>query len=125
MVENAPSLNGPPNHMIRPFENWTKKCLKVKCSDFGCLVLRWLHAGQIQSLYSFQDIVVLALAYAMWCNTYDNSLNLGQIIRAKYILTLESQYILVVAQWEEVFLSPRTQPNRKIKYKRFYFIWYI
>ena len=27
-------LNGPPNHMIRPLENWTKKCLKSQMFGF-------------------------------------------------------------------------------------------
>ena len=43
--------------------------------------------------------VLLALAYATWCNTYDNSLNLGQIIRTAH------KQILIEAS-NTNFLSP-------------------
>ena len=34
---NVRYLNGPPNHVIRPFENRTKSVQRVECSDFRCM----------------------------------------------------------------------------------------
>ena len=51
MVKNIRFLNGPPNSLIRPFENRTKKSVP-KCSDFRGLVLRWLLYQTFLALWS-------------------------------------------------------------------------
>ena len=41
MVQNVQHSNGPPNHVIRSFDNWTKSVWKVKFLNFRCLVHKW------------------------------------------------------------------------------------
>ena len=47
MVQNVQYLKGPPNHMIRPFENQTKKCLKSQMFGFQVFSIQMVTVIQL------------------------------------------------------------------------------
>ena len=46
--KNVLVSNGPPNHVIRPFENRTKSVWKVQCSDFRCSSIKTISKPNFQ-----------------------------------------------------------------------------
>ena len=72
MAFNVAYLNGPPNPVIRPFENWARKSVwKVFCLGFGCSILRQqlfsshLNPGQV-SIFKLRSMLWMVVCVTIW-----------------------------------------------------------
>ena len=52
-------VNGPPNHVIRPFENWTKKCLKRQMFGFQVFSIQMVNVVDKNFQYSVHEFLIL------------------------------------------------------------------
>ena len=66
-------LNGPPTHMVRPSEYWKKSVWKVVCSDFGCLVFRWLMYTNFVLLLDLPQSLLCIRLITLLCKLYNTA----------------------------------------------------